>query len=191
MLGAVLLVAGAAGTSHDPAAPSEGYVYNPPPAPSPVAVTTLPPTVAVEGPSDATDVRGYLAAFPDGFSYVYAVQHPDAESTSRVAVSRALSSRAFSSFPADAYPAGYFPATAPAGFPANALPAAYLPAPSFLAPSFPATPLAATPLPATYLPAATFPAPAPEIAIPGAALQPAARLSPSLRFDFLSGSEIM
>ncbi|KAE8751111.1 hypothetical protein FOCC_FOCC002196 [Frankliniella occidentalis] len=71
-----LLAAAVSGTSHDPLAPSKGYVYD-------VPADTPQPALL---PALSASSRGF--SYPDGYSYVYAVQHPDSESNSRVEVTR-------------------------------------------------------------------------------------------------------
>lgn len=98
-----MVLGAASATIHDSSAPSKGYVYQsplnvpatltavPPPA---VQYVGLPALSAQPGALRQASARGYLASFPDGFSYVYDVQHPDADSSSRVELTRLLGARA-------------------------------------------------------------------------------------------------
>ncbi|KAJ1531922.1 hypothetical protein ONE63_000564 [Megalurothrips usitatus] len=145
---------GVDGTSHDPGAPSKGYVYEAPP----------PALAAAVAPAAPAAARGFLAALPDGYSFVYAVQHPDPESTSHVEVSRSSGGRALTaaSYPAPA--AAYLPA-API-LDAAALPEATIPTATLRVATFPAQPPVPAPGPvapayAYSIGAATPSAPAP------------------------------
>lgn len=95
--------------SHDPSAPSKGYVYNPPAnLPGLAALSSLPAFLPADLPADLpalpTAAR-LVAAHPDGWSFVYAVRHSDAPfSVSSVQLSRGSSGRALQALPVPALP---------------------------------------------------------------------------------------
>ncbi|KAK3926865.1 Lysine-specific demethylase 3A [Frankliniella fusca] len=120
-----LMVSAVSGTSHDPSAPSKGYVYGPPaPVNAEVAALPLPPLTALP-----PALRSSQATHPHGFSYTYAVNHPNVESSSHVELTRFSVGRAL---PVGSY---YSPSLQPTGrLPVVAIDQLALPPPS----SFPA-----------------------------------------------------